>query len=477
MKNSIAQQHWVMDYETIKNLFVGVFISVTTDEEYTFIIHKSKNDLKIFLDFLKRNVVLKERHISFNGLMFDSQISQYIIKNRDHLLSLDGDTVARLIYAYSQQTINAKYPEYREYQLSILQTDVYKINHWDSMARHCSLKWAQCMIDWPVVLDMPVEHYHEVHDAETISKVVYYCKNDVRSTKELLFISKVPIGLRNKIRHRYNLKCDNYSNTKMGSELLLKLYCENTGKDPWEVRNSRTHRPSILLKDVIFHFIKLKTKTFQDLYYKLYNLEVFKLKDSFKEVVEYKGAEIHYGLGGIHQSKRGIFKSDDEYVIYDIDVMGEYPNTAIQNHMYPAHLGPEFYTVYKEDIVDVRNKEKQKPSKERDVAIIEGFKEAANASYGKSNSLSSWLYDPSYTLQTTVNCQLQLTMLIEDVVESIGATLIQANTDGITLRIKRKDEKTFLDLCKTWETITKLSLEYVTYSAMYTWDVEIGAPI
>ena len=50
--------------------------------------------------------------------------------------------------------------------------------------------------------------------------------------------------------------------------------------------------------------------------------------------------------------------------------------------MYPEHLGPMFYTVYKEDIVDVRLAEKAKKDK-GDKAIIEGFKESANASYGR----------------------------------------------------------------------------------------------
>lgn len=52
--------------------------------------------------------------------------------------------------------------------------------------------------------------------------------------------------------------------------------------------------------------------------------------------------------------------------------------------MYPEHLGPEFYNVYKHDIVDVRLAEKAKKDK-GDKSIIEGFKESANASYGIKN--------------------------------------------------------------------------------------------
>lgn len=463
-------EHHIMDYETISNLFVGVFIGLKSDNEHVFIIHESKNDLLKLIEFFETNIKDKTRHISFNGLEFDSQLTQYILENKKKLLSFTGDVVAKMLYQQSQIVINSERPIYPEYKLSIRCVDVYKMNHFDNKAKHCSLKWAQGAMDWPIVMDMPIKHTDAVHDAKTINDVVFYCKNDVRSTKQVLILSKSLVDIRNMIDKKYHLNCMNYSNSKLGSELLLKLYCDATGKDKWEVRQSRTYRTSILLKDVIFPFIKFKTKTFQDLYDKLYNLEVFELKDSFKEVVNYKGFELTYGLGGVHSSQRGIFKSDNDNIIYDIDVQGFYPNNAVINHMYPAHLGPEFYRVYKEDIVDVRNAEKQKP-KDRDIAIIEGFKEAGNSAYGKSNSVYSWVYDPFYTLQTTVNCQLQLTMLLEEIVETLDITLIQTNTDGITILLKRKHEQVFLDICKKWENLTKHTLEYLKYSAMYVFDV------
>ena len=73
-----------------------------------------------------------------------------------------------------------------------------------------------------------------------------------------------------------------------------------------------------------------------------------------------------------------------------------YPNLAISQGIYIEHLGPEFLDVYANDIVNVRMAEKKKPKKERDFVIMEGFKLAANGSYGKSNSQDSFLYDPLY---------------------------------------------------------------------------------
>lgn len=139
--------------------------------------------------------------------------------------------------------------------------------------------------------------------------------------------------------------------------------------------------------------------------------------------------------------------------------------------MYPAHLGEDFYFVYKEDIVDVRLAEKAK--KERgDKAIVEGFKEAANASYGNSNSIFSWLYDSFYTAQTVINGQLMLTMLIEDILINIkDSYLIQSNTDGITVKLRKIDLDKYYTICKNWENKTKLLLEFAEYDKMIVRDV------
>jgi hypothetical protein len=86
----------------------------------------------------------------------------------------------------------------------------------------------------------------------------------------------------------------------------------------------------------------------------------------------------------------------------------------------------------------------------------------------KSNEKTSWLYDPAYTMFITINGQLLLTMLIERV--SSIADIIQANTDGITVKLKRSDLSLFNEICKQWEDITGLSLESVVYKSMFIRD-------
>ena len=139
--------------------------------------------------------------------------------------------------------------------------------------------------------------------------------------------------------------------------------------------------------------------------------------------------------------------------------------------MYPEHLGPIFAEIYDKNIVSVRLAEKEKPKKERDMVIMEGYKLAANGSYGKSNEESSFLYDPKYTMMTTINGQLLLSMLLEEIINNSRSILLQGNTDGLTFHVLRTELNLVLDICKKWEEKTKLMLEYSYYKMMAIRDV------
>lgn len=67
-------------------------------------------------------------------------------------------------------------------------------------------------------------------------------------------------------------------------------------------------------------------------------------------------------------------------------------------------------------------------------------------------------------------------MLIESIVDNIeDCTILQSNTDGVTIRIKKTDKNLLLSLCERWEKTTKLTLEYAHYQKMIIRDVELFA--
>lgn len=460
---------WILDYEVIVNCFIAVF---NNKEEFKiFVVHEDRNDLKNYINFVessKNNTYFG----GFNIINYDSQITEWILKNKINLLRQSTENFLKSLYNFSQTVINSEKNIYPQYTLSIPVIDIYKLNHWDNKNKATSLKWAQYQMDWFNIEEMPYPHYQQLNK-ENLQEVIDYCKNDVLSTKNIFYLCKKNIELRLNLKNKYDIDCLSYSNSKYGSELLLKLYCNKTNKDPWEVRNLRTIRNNVELKDVVFPYIEFKTDEFKNLLqeFKALNIDCLNLKDQFKKEFKFKNIIYSYGLGGIHQCiAPDYYEADNIFIIKDADVTSKYPNLAIENKLYAEHLGPEFLEVYSKDIVEVRVNEKNKLN--GDITIIEGFKEAANTAYGKSNELTSWLYDPLYTLKTTVNGQLLLSMITEELIlELEDSELLMTNTDGFTIKFKKEDIEKYYKICKNWENKTNLKLEYFDYSKMWIYDV------
>lgn len=185
--------------------------------------------------------------------------------------------------------------------------------------------------------------------------------------------------------------------------------------------------------------------------------------DSLNCVVS--GFKYDFGTGGIHGSVSSqTVTSDATHMIIDIDVASYYPNIAIKNKLYPEHLGVGFCDIY----LDVYNQRKLTAKKSPENAML---KLALNGVYGDSNNIYSPFYDPAYTMAITINGQLLLCMLAEQLIKSNELTMIQVNTDGLTVRIPRHLEQWVNDVCDWWERFTLLELERVEYSRMFIRDV------
>lgn len=174
-----------------------------------------------------------------------------------------------------------------------------------------------------------------------------------------------------------------------------------------------------------------------------------------------------FGVGGIHASVESqVVDSDDDYLVIDWDVASFYPNLAIKNRIFPQHLSEQFCDIY-EYMYDLR-KEYKKKGMDTEQGML---KLALNGTYGASNDVFSPFYDPKFTMSITINGQLSLCMAVEKMLKYEGVEIIQCNTDGFTLRIKRDDIKSHEEDVKWWEGVTKLELERNDYSKMIIRDV------
>jgi hypothetical protein len=470
--NEIKQDKkvWVYDIETLKSCFTYTAINVDTEEIVQYVLHKDKSDWDEFINHLKQC----KGQIGFNNLNFDYPIIHYILKTIDG--SYKRRSTIKYIYEEAQRVIelqNAKsfykFASIKESEVLIHQLDLFKIWHYNNAARSTSLKALEISMNYPNVMEMPISHTREDITLEEIPSILEYNLNDVLATYEFYKKSLPKIELRKSLIQQFDIPCINWSDSKIGEQLILKLYCDKIGANYWDIKKLRTHRAKIALNGVILPYIKFESKEFTNLlnYFKF--KEITETKGSIEQSVIYKGFKYDYGTGGIHGCiKSGVYESNDEYVIIDADVASLYPSLAITNNFFIEHLGQEFVDIYQE-IINLRLKAK----KEGNMVLSDGFKLAANSVYGKSNDINSFLYDPQFTMAITLNGQLLLSLLAEELVDSCDSfiQILQINTDGITVKLHKDLIDQYYDVCKGWEQDTKLTLEYVEYSKMIIGDV------
>jgi DNA polymerase elongation subunit (family B) len=141
-----------------------------------------------------------------------------------------------------------------------------------------------------------------------------------------------------------------------------------------------------------------------------------------------------------------------------------YPNIAIANRVYPQHLSEKFCDIYE----DVYQQRKSYPKGSAENAML---KLALNGVYGDSNNQYSPFYDPQYTMTITINGQLSLCLLAEKLMNIDGLSLIQVNTDGVTVKLPRQKMSEYETICAAWQKQVGLQLEFAHYEKMILRDV------
>lgn len=457
---------WVYDIETLKSCFTYSAINVDTEEKVSFVLHKDKwQAIDLYHHLSEVN-----GHIGFNNVNFDYPIIHYFRKNTNSGNIIDElyREAQRIIEEQNKQDFN-KIIAIHSKDVLIPQLDLFKLWHYNNKARSTSLKALQISMNYPNVMEMPIDHTRDDITLDEIDGILEYNMNDVLSTYEFYKKSLSKIQLRKSLYKQYNIPCINWSDSKIGEQLILKLYCDLTGRDIWEVKKQRTYRNEISFKDCILPLIQFESQEFSGLLQYFLSQKIKETKGSISKSIIYKGFKYDYGTGGIHGCiKSGVYEATEDYMIIDLDVASLYPSIAIQNNLFIEHLGQDFTEVYK-SIIDLRIKAK----KEGNAVLSDGFKLAANSVYGKSNDVNSFLYDPKFTMSITLNGQLLLTMLAETLANVFDTKIqiLQINTDGITVKIPKEFINQYYALCKLWEAKTKLTLEYAEYSKMVIRDV------
>lgn len=168
-------------------------------------------------------------------------------------------------------------------------------------------------------------------------------------------------------------------------------------------------------------------------------------------------------FGGVHAGKKKYYyKCKPHEVILDVDVDQLYPTLMIVYGLLSRAVEePERFKNILETSLRLKKEGKKK---ER-----EPYKRICNITYGAEGDVFNPMYDPLHRNLVCVFGQILIIDLLEKVEDLIE--LIQSNTDGIFVKLNRKDVPEFKRRVEEWEQRTQLKMSYDEFTAMYQKDV------
>ncbi|MGL4250609.1 MAG: hypothetical protein ACRCR1_08215, partial [Aeromonas sp.] len=426
----LDQRDWGWDIETYPNCFTATWIHAATGLTVVHEISDRRNDWTQLVEFVNGLGRSGARGVGFNNLAFDYPVLHWIVRNV-------GCTVAG-IYQHAMSIIKSdnKFGSMIwDSDMIFPQIDLYKICHFDNKAKSTSLKALEIVMRSRNVRDLPFPVGTMLNDAQK-DVLLSYNKHDVNETLKFMVRCLDQIHFREQLTSQHDRNFMNHNDTKVGKDYFI-MELEKAGIECF-IRGAggrapkQTVRHSINLGDVIFPYVRFERPEFQRVLDFFRNTTITQTKGTFADLsATIDGFQFDFGTGGIHGSVESqVVSSDDECQIVDIDVSSYYPSLSIAKRVYPEHLGEKFCDInqyfFSERIV------KGKYSTEGKC-----YKLAMNGTYGDSNNVYSPFYDPKYTMTITINGQLLICMLSEQLMKIPKLTMVQVNTDGVTVRCPR----------------------------------------
>lgn len=456
---------YVHDIENYPNVFLFGAIHALTETPYIFEISHRRDDRQAFYLFTEYLREHRAEEVGYNNLGYDYPVQHSILNNIMYITNAD-------IYKKGDSIINAG-DENRfahmvwEKDWIVPQLDLYKIHHFDNQAKRTSLKTLEFNMRMENIEDLPFTPGTYLTDSQ-IDTLRQYLIHDLKATLMFYKHSKKLIDFRRELSAKYSRNFMNHNDTKIGKDYFI-MELEKSGIqcfEPGGRKPRQTHRPSIALNSVIFPYVRFEQPEFNRVLNWLRQQVITETKGVFTDLsADINGFSFDFGTGGIHGSiESQTIRSTENYVIIDLDVASFYPNLAISNELFPAHLGKQFCTIYK-NVYDMRS---SYPKGTPENAML---KLALNGVYGDSNNVYSPFYDPAYTMAITINGQLLLCMLAEELLKIPGLSMIQANTDGLTVYVPRVFTGQVEQVRHAWEKLTRLQLEEAIYDVMFIRDV------
>ena len=439
----------MMDIECYRDYFLVKFMSADT---------QGAVDYELFdwhpLDIASIRVLLtNHRIVTFNGNKYDIPMLSYA------LAGATNEQLKQASDAIIQRNLQSW--QFSDYVgVPILELD--HIDLFEVAPGIGSLKMYGGKMHSRKLQDLPFDPSATIGWAERIA-LREYCGNDLQTTLDLWNTFPAQIHLREVMSEEYSVDLRSKSDAQIAEAVMKSLL-------PFKV-----DRPYVA-PGTTFHYRPPEWLTFVD-------LEVLELlarspftvtdtgsvemtKELEKTIIRIGRSAYKMGIGGLHSMESGtVHMADDNHTLTDHDVASYYPSLILVTGIYPQQIGEQFKHIYR-SWYDRRLAAKHAGDKK----TANSLKTLLNGTFGKLGSKWSIFYAPSEMIQVTITGQLALLMLIE-MLELAGISVVSANTDGIVLKTPRNLEFLRHQVIRWWESVTGFVTEQTDYHLVASRDV------
>ena len=409
------------DFECYKNLWTVVFIDPQRRQETVII-----NDPDKLLDYY--NQYKKEIFVGFNSRAYDQWIFKGILCGFDPK-EINDWIILKQRKGWEFSDVLRQYP----------------INNFDVMTGYHGLKTLEAFMGNDIrETSIPFDYEGEFTPA-MIDEVIKYNRHDVEQTIHVFGHRINEFNSQVALLNTFNLPLYNVGKTQAQLASIILGAKRVELNDEWDIRIPHTLRLT-------------KYRHIADWFLDPENHDEEKSLE-----VDVAGVPHVFAWGGVHGAvDRYIHACRDDEVLLMADVDQLYPSLMVYyNLLSRAVHEPERFRI----ILDTSLRLKaEKRKKER-----EPYKRICNITYGAMGDRFNAMYDPLHRRLVCIFGQLLLLDLIEKV-ESF-AEIVQSNTDGILVRIKRADMERFKATVKAWEERTMLRMSFDEFKRVIQKDV------
>ena len=438
----------IYSIESYKNFFCYTGYDYTHDCYYQYKIGCGYNDISDLHKHLLSDMI----QIGFNNLCLLYPVLHGFIQNFTVYKKCDPDYVASILRLSFDEIMATENYFIKDSEKYIKQVDLFRILHYNNKKLSTGLDDIKFHLGMSIIERLNKEYVTRGETYDVLLRSTNNTQAITKLFKNLIGQSNNPyykgmniIQARYNIRNQLGIPCINYSDSRLGEQMVLKLYCDRKGLSISDIKELRTNRYGIKFSECL-PSITFGNSEFESVrkYYESYVMTNF--EETPEKVINICNVPISFGVGGLHGSNRsGKYFSDDEYTYLDLDITSYYPTIMCRYNIHPEQFDDDFIDIYRSEIVSKRLSEVVKDNP--NLTLIYTLKKASNACYGKMGDKDSPLFDYLSFYKTIVYAQMHTALWLDRLLQ-FDVGIVFVNTDGMIIKVKRSELDRIMELNK-----------------------------